>query len=298
MAEVKGKSIRIAGKRICTVNIPSVIRMIFLTALALFMILPLVYIISTSLKPIDELFLFPPKFITTRPTFSNFRDLFTALDGAAVPFVRYIFNSVIISLLTVIGTVLVCCMGAYGLVKHRPKGSNAIFALVLAALMFSGPSTLIPSYIVIKELGLLNTIWALIIPKIGVAFNFFLVKQFLEQMPDTYLEAARLDGANEFQIFIKIVMPYIKSATATLVVFSFTASWNDYLGPVIYIQSDALKTLPLAVQTIAGGAGAASLATAGAMAAAAFVTVFPTIIVYTIMQGRVMNTMAHSGIKE
>ncbi len=298
MAEVKGKSIRIAGKHICTVNVPALIRMILLTALALFMILPLVYIISTSLKPLDELYLFPPKFITTRPTFSNFRDLFSALDGASVPFARYFFNSFMVSVLTVLGTVLVCCMGAYGLVKHRPKGAGFIFSLILAALMFSGQVTLIPSYIVIKTLGLLDTVWALIIPKIGVAFNFFLVKQFLEQMPETYLEAARLDGANEWTIFWKIVMPYIKSATATLVVFSFTASWNDYLGPVIYLQSDALKTLPLAVQTIAGGAGAASLATAGAMAAAAFVTVFPTIIVYTVMQGKVMNTMAHSGIKE
>lgn len=297
MAEVKGKTIRFRGKVLLTISFSNTIRMIFLTALACFMIMPLVYVVSTSLKPLDELFLFPPKFFTTRPTLSNFSDLFSALDGTTVPFTRYIFNSLFLAIATVFGTVLVCSMGAYGLVKHRPKGANLIFTLILAALMFSPQVTTIPSYIVIKTLGLLDTHWALIIPKIGVAFNFFLVKQFLEQMPETYLEAARLDGANEWQIYTKIVMPNIKAALATLVVFSFNSSWNDYLGPVIYLSSDALKTLPLAVQTISGGVGASSLATAGAMAASTLITVLPTIIVYTAMQGKVMNTMAHSGIK-
>ena len=298
MAEVKGKSVRIHGKKIFTFSFATTVRMIFLTLLACFMIMPLIYVVSTALKPLDELFLFPPRFFTRRPTLSNFSDLFNALDSSEVPFQRYVFNSLFTALCTVFGTVVVCCMGAYGLVKHRPKGANVIFALILAALMFSGQVTTIPSYLVIKSLGLIDTYLALIIPKLAVAFNFFLVKQFLEQMPETYLEAARLDGANEWQIFWKIVMPYIKSATATLVVFSFTSAWNDYLGPVIYITNNALKTLPLAVQTISGGAGALSLATAGAMAAATFITVLPTIIVYTAMQGRVMNTMAHSGIKE
>ncbi len=298
MAEVKGKTVRIFGKKLFTFSASNTLRMIFMTLLACFMIMPLVYVVSTSLKPLDELFLFPPRFFTKRPQFSNFSDLFNALDSAAVPFTRYIFNSLFTAVCTVIGTVIVCCMGAYGLVKHRPKGGNILFALILAALMFSGQVTTIPSYLVIKNLGLLDTHFALIIPKLAVAFNFFLVKQFLEQMPETYLEAARLDGANEWQIFWRIVMPHIKSATATLVVFSFTSAWNDYLGPVIYLTNDALKTLPLAVQTISGGVGAASLSTAGAMAAATFVTILPTIVVYTVMQGRVMNTMAHSGIKE
>lgn len=298
MAEVKGKRIRIGSRISFTISGSNTVRMLFLTLLACFMIMPLIYVVSTAFKPLDELFLFPPRFFTRRPQLSNFSDLFNALDNSTVPFIRYIFNSLFISVATVAGTVLVCCMGAYGLVKHRPKGANVIFALILAALMFSQQVTTIPSYIVIKTLGLLDTHWALIIPKLAVAFNFFLVKQFLEQMPETYLEAARLDGANEWQIFCKIVMPHIKSAVATLVVFSFTSSWNDYLGPVIYLTSDALKTLPLAVQTISGGAGASSLATAGAMAASTLITILPTIIVYTAMQGRVMNTMAHSGIKE
>ena len=145
-------------------------------------------------------------------------------------------------------------------------------------------------------IGMYFGVFQMLMPLIGFGLGSRF-KQFLEQMPDTYLEAARLDGANEWQIYIKIVLPQIKSALATLVVFSFTSSWNDYLGPVIYLSSDALKTLPLAVQTISGGVGASSLATAGAMAASTLITVLPTIIVYTVMQGRVMNTMAHSGIK-
>ena len=125
----------------------------------------------------------------------------------------------------------------------------------------------------------------------------FLVKQFLEQMPDAFLEAARLDGATEWQLFWKIVMPFIKPAWATLVVFSFVSNWNDYFSPLVFITKTALKTLPLAVQTISGGPGAAALATAGAMAASTLIMTLPTIIVYTIMQGRVLSTMAYSGIK-
>lgn len=298
MAEVRGKSLRIKGKYLFSISPSRICLMVFLTALACFMAMPLVYVISTAFKPLDELYLFPPRFFTHRPQFSNFSDLFSALDSSTVPFTRYIFNSLFISVITVFATVIICCMGAYGLVKHRPKGGGLIFSFILSALMFSPHVTQIPTYMVVKNLGMLDSFWALIIPKLGVAFNFFLVKQFLEQMPEVYLEAARLDGASEWKIFWNIVMPYIKSAWATLVVFSFISSWNDSFSPTVYLTSDALKTLPLAVQTIAGGVGAASLSTAGATAAATLITVLPTIIVYTAMQGKVMNTMAHSGIKE
>ena len=253
--------------------------------------------VSTAFKPIDELYLFPPRFFTSKPTLNNMASLFSALDSSAVPFSRYIFNSLFTATVTVILTVLVSCMAAYGLVKHRPRGGDFIFNLILVALMFSPHVTQIPNYMVVKTLGLIDTYWALIVPKIAVAFNIFLVKQFLEQMPDAYLEAARLDGASEWALFWKIVMPYIKPAWATLVVFSFVSNWNDYFSPLVFITKTSLKTLPLAVQTIAGGPGAAALATAGAMAASTLVMTLPTIIVYTVMQGRVLSTMAHSGIK-
>lgn len=297
MAAVKGYSVRLRGRHLFFINIPRFILFLFLGLLVLFTALPIVYVISTAFKPIDELYLFPPRFFTQKPTLNNFKNLLGALDSSAIPFSRYIFNSVFVSAVTVIATIFVSCSAAYGLVKHRPRGGNLIFNLVVAALMFSPHVTQIPNYMIVKSLHMLDSYWALIIPKIAVAFNLFLVKQFLEQMPDAYIEAARLDGANEWQIFTKIVMPYIQPAWATLVVFSFVSNWNDYFSPLIFIQKSALKPLPLAVQMIAGGPGNAALVTAGAMAASSLVMILPVIVLYTVMQGRVLSTMAHSGIK-
>ena len=290
MAAVKGFSVRFRGKHLFFINIPQILLYVFLGLFVCFTALPLIYVISTAFKPMDELFLYPPRFFVRNPTMSNFGDLFAALDNTSVPFSRAIFNSLFTSAVTVVLTVIVSAMAAYGMVKHHPRGSNLIFNLILVALMFSPHVTQIPNYMIVKNLGLINTYWALILPKIAVAFNMFLVKQFLEQMPDAYLEAARLDGAN-------IVMPYVRPAWATLVVFSFVGNWNDYFSPLVFTNSDAMKTLPLAIQSIAGGPGAASLATAGSMAASTFVMTLPTVLIYTFMQSKVLSTMSYSGIK-
>jgi len=297
MAAVKGFSVRFRGKHLFFINIPQILLYVFLGLFVCFTALPLIYVISTAFKPMDELFLYPPRFFVRNPTMSNFGDLFAALDNTSVPFSRAIFNSLFTSAVTVVLTVIVSAMAAYGMVKHHPRGSNLIFNLILVALMFSPHVTQIPNYMIVKNLGLINTYWALILPKIAVAFNMFLVKQFLEQMPDAYLEAARLDGANEWQLFWKIVMPYVRPAWATLVVFSFVSNWNDYFSPLVFTNSDAMKTLPLAIQSIAGGPGAASLATAGSMAASTFVMTLPTVLIYTFMQSKVLSTMSYSGIK-
>jgi ABC-type glycerol-3-phosphate transport system permease component len=297
MATVKGQSICLFGRHLFFLNLPGILLILFLSLLLLFMALPLVYLVSTAFKPMSELYLFPPRFLVSRPTFGNFFDLFSSFDSRSVPFSRNVFNSLFVSVMTVILTVLACTMAAYGLVKHNPRGGSLIFNLILVALMFSTHVTQIPNYMVVRFLGFLDTYAALVVPKIAVAYNMFLVKQFLQQMPDAFLEAGRLDGANEWQLYSKIVMPYLKPAWATLVVFSFVSTWNDYFSPVVFLINPALKTLPLAVQNIAGGPGAAALSTAGAMAAAALLTVVPSIVVFTAMQKRVLSTMAHSGIK-
>lgn len=297
MAAVKGYTVRIRGKKLFTLHIPTLLTYLFLTALVLFTALPLIYVVTTAFKPLDEMYLFPPTFFAHRPTMENFSSLFATLDSSAVPFLRYVFNSLYVAVLTVAGTVLVSCLGAYSLVKHHPKGSNLIFSLVMMALMFSPYVTQIPNYLIVKSMNLLDSHWALILPKLAVPFNFFLIKQFVEQLPNPLLEAARIDGAGEWKIFTHIVMPYLKPAWATLVVFSFVANWNDYFSPLVFITRDALKTLPLALQNISGGAGAAGLATAGATAAATLLMTVPTVLIYTLMQKRVIATMAHSGIK-
>ncbi len=266
-----------------------------LILLALFTCLPLVYLISTAFKPMSELYLFPPQFFVKHPTLDNFSTLLVSLSSSAVPFTRYIFNSFFITAIIVCGTVFASTMGAYALVKHHPPGSKLFFNLVVAALMFSPYVTQIPRFIIINSIGLKSSLLAVILPAIASAYNFFLIKQFIEQLPDTMIEAARIDGAGEFFIYRKIVMPMLAPAWSTLIVFSFVSSWNDFFSPLIYIKDVAMKTLPLALNTIAsGGSG---IGRAGAVAASAMITTLPTVIIFTVMQRKVMQTMMYSGIK-
>lgn len=268
---------------------------LLLVVLVVVSALPLFAMVCRSLMPLDELYLYPPRILVHKPTLRNFSDLLTSLSSSTVPFTRYIFNSLFTTVVTVFASIMVCSLGAYGLVKHKPAGSKAIFAVVVAALSFSTHVTQIPNYLVVNKLGLVNTYWALIIPKIAVAYNFFLVKQFCEQLPDSILEAARIDGARELRIFWTIAMPLLKPAWTTLAVFSFVNNWNDYFSPLIFIQSNALKTLPLALQTLSGGAGV--VARSGAVGAATLLTTVPSILVFALMRGKVMETMSFSGIK-
>ena len=297
MAAVKGIHVRIGKRHLFSFNISTVFLFLFLFLIVCFTALPLIYVISTAFKPLHELVAYPPRFFVRNPTAQNFNDLFSTLSSASVPFTRYIFNSLFTAGTTVALTVLISCMAAYGLVKRRPAGSGFLFSLVLAALMFDTHVTQIPNYMIVRSLGLIDTWGALILPKIAVAFNLFLIKQFLEQMPEAYLEAARIDGASEWIIFNRIVMPFLRPAWATLILFSFVSNWNDYFSSLVFTTSDDMKTLPLAVQSIAGGPGAASISTQGAMAASTFVLTIPTILVYTLTQRKVLTTMSYSGIK-
>ncbi|MHB1453848.1 MAG: carbohydrate ABC transporter permease [Saccharofermentanales bacterium] len=290
------KGFRIKFKNISAIRINpnKTLLYAFMIALVAFTSLPLIYVISTAFKPIDEILLFPPRFLFRRPTINNFYDLLIGLSSTTVPFLRYIFNSIYTASFSVVGTVIVSSMAAYAMTKlHVPFG-KLFFTMVIIALTFPGSVTQIPSYMVINKLGLINHYSALIIPKLAVAYNMFLMKQFCDQLPNALIESARIDGAREFRIYTKIVMPFLRPAWATLIVFSFVANWNDYLGPLIYISNQEMRTLPLALNSIAENG---NLARAGAMAAATFLMILPTVIIFTLMQKRVIETMAHSGIK-
>lgn len=290
----KGLRIKI-GNHIYRLTGSKVFSFLVIVAFALFSALPLVYVVSTSLKPLDELFLFPPRFLVNRPTLDNFSDLFQALDGQSVPFLKYVFNSLFVSLTVVLCTIVVSVLGAYGLVKHKVLGGDLIVSLIMAGLMVSTYVTRIPSYTIVSKLGFVNTHAALIIPNIAVAYNIFLMRQFMQQIPDQLLESARIDGAGELKVLMHIVMPMLKPVVATLFVLSFVSNWNEYFSAMIYIQNESLKTLPVVMQNLSSNN---SIARAGASAAATFVTIVPTIVVYAIMQSRVVDTMAYSGIKE
>lgn len=288
------KRIRLGSRVSFKLNFPRILLYVFMIAFVVFTALPLVYVVSTAFKPLHELYYFPPRFLVESPTLKNFSSLLQALEGTTVPFSRSIFNSVFVSVVTVILTTMMSCTAAYGMVKHKIPFGGFIFSLIVAALMFSPQVTQIPTYLIVNQLGLYDSYGALIITKIAVAYNVFLIKQFTEQLPDAFLEAARLDGANEWQIFAKIVMPFLRPACASLVVFSFVSSWNDYFTPLVYTSRPELRTLPLVLQMI-GENG--NIARAGAMGAATLIMTLPTVVVFTLMQKNVLETMAHSGIK-
>lgn len=268
---------------------------IIMIVLVGFMALPLIYTLVSAFKPINELWLYPPRFFVKQPTIKNFSDLLTNLDSSSVPFTRYIFNSVFTTVVTVAGTTILSSMAAYALEKFELPGSKILFSVIIAALMFSPQVTQIPNFLIINALHLSDTYWAIIIPKLAVPLNLFLMKQFISQMPTPLIEAARIEGAREMGIFWKIVMPLCAPAWATVIVFSFIANWNDYFSVLIFIHDQSMQTLPLALQLIAGGTGQA--ARSGAVAAATLVVTLPTILVFIIMQSKVLKTMAHAGIK-
>ena len=271
-----------------------IITMILLTSLGLFMALPLVYMISTAFKPLEELFLWPPRFVVLRPVMDNFEALLISTSALSVPFSRYIFNSMFVAAVVVIGVIVLASLAAYPLAKHRDMpGRNFIFLAVIAGLMFAPEVTQIPRYIVIDSLGMINTYWALILPLLPSTYGLFLMKQFTEQVPDEMLESARLDGANELRIFWQIVMPLVRPAWATLTIITFIFAWNEFFGPLVFTRTEAMRTLPLALATI----GSDSIARWGAVAAATMITTAVPIIIFIIFHKKVMETMAYSGLK-
>lgn len=265
--------------------------------LVAFMALPLIYIVNAAFKPLDELFIFPPKFLVKNPTGQNFTALFSTLGGTSVPFIRNVLNSLIQTTGIVFLTCVVSALGAYGMVIYHPPGSKFVNELIISALMFSPHVTQIPRYLVVNELGMVNTFWALILPSVASAYNIFLMRQFLVSYPRELIEAGRVEGAGELRIFIKLVLPAMKPVLSTLVVLSFVANWNDFFSALIYTSDEAMRTLPLALQTISGGSGAAAIGNAGATSAATMLMTVPTVILFALSQRNVMETMTYSGIK-
>ena len=268
-----------------------------LIPLAIFAILPIVFVISTAFKPLEELLLFPPPFFVRRPTLDNFTDLLLATSALTVPFSRYLFNSVFVTLVTVLLQVLLCSMCAYPLSKARGlPGNGFIFGMIVAALMFAPQVTRIPQYLVVQRLGMIDTYWALIIPALAWSYGLFMMKQFMDNSIDIALiEAARIDGATEWTIFWRVVMPNVAPAWNTLLIFGFIQHWNDSFSPLVFTRSEAMKTVSVAMISLTNGP--AAIARMGAQSAAAFLMTAPTIIVFLLRQAKVIQTMAHSGIK-
>ena len=264
-----------------------------LIIMGVFMFIPMYYTIIQALKPMDEMFVFPPRFYVVSPTLKNFRDLFILMGDSWVPFSRYIFNTVFISVVGTFGNLMLSSMAAYALSKIKFPGAGWIFQVVVLSLMFNSTVTGIANFITMSALGWVDTYLAIIIPAWGSTLGLYLMKQFMETIvSDSVLESARLDGANEFYTFFKIAMPMVKPAWLTLIVYSFNGLWGQ--GASIYIQSEQLKTFNYAIsQIITGG-----IARAGASAASAVLMMIVPITVFIITQSNIIETMASSGMKD
>ena len=258
-----------------------------------FMFIPMFYAILQSLKPLDELWMFPPRFFVVNPTGKNYSDLFRLMATSWVPFSRYIFNTIFISAIGTFGNLVLSSIAAYALAKIKFPGAKGIFRVIRLSLMFNATVTTITNFLTMSTLGWVDTYFAIIVPAWCSTLGLYLMAQFIDAtIPDSILESARLDGAGEFRTFWSIAMPIVKPAWLTLIIFSFQGLWN--MGASVYIQSEELKTFPYAIgQILAGG-----IVRAGAAAASTVVTMIVPIVVFVVSQSNILQTMASSGMKD
>lgn len=265
---------------------------VILGLFGLFSLFPLVYTVVSAFKPLSEIFIFPPRLTVDNPTLNNFYDLGTIIDGFDVPFSRYAFNTLLITGLGTAGTVLFGSMAAFPLAKYKFPGSKLMSNIIVYALMFNATVTAIPNYLIMSTLGMVDTYWAVILPAVGSTLGLYLMKNFMVQIPDSILEAAKIDGASEFQIYWKVIMPLCKPAWITLVILSFQQMWGTTGG--IFIYSEELKPISYVLtQLVSGG-----IARTGVSSAVSLIMLIVPVTVFIISQSNVIETMATSGMKE
>ena len=260
--------------------------------LAAFMAFPLYYTVIQSLKPIEEIFRFPPTLYVSRPVMDNYGEMFRILANMWVPLSRYLFNTLFIAVLGTGLHVLVAGMAAYPLAKHNFPGRNLIFGVIMLGLLFVNQVTFVPSFVIIAKLGILNTYLAYLLPTIGVSLGLFLMRQFISQLPDSMLEAAKIDGANEHRVFFSIVFPSIKPAVITVIIFQFINLWNGLPSDVVY--NEEFKSLTQAMSQITA---ANAYARYGPSMAASVIMMIPPIVIFVSLQSKVIETMTSAGIK-
>lgn len=265
---------------------------VFVSLMSLFMLLPVIYSVIQAFKPIEEIYAYPPKFFVQNPTIENFKMVLKLAGNLWVPFSRYLFNSLLIAVAGTFISVFISTLAAYPLAKGRFPGRAAISSAIVIAMLFNGSVTTMPRYLIIAGLGFVDTYWAVLLPAMAGTMGVFLMRQFMvTAIPDSTLEAARIDGANEYTIFFRIVTPSVRAGWMTLIIFSFQNFWNS--TNATYIYSEELKQLPSVLSSIAAG----GIARAGASSAVAVIMMLLPIIVFLISQSSITETMSHSGLK-
>jgi ABC-type glycerol-3-phosphate transport system permease component len=269
--------------------------LIILIPVAIFFGLPIVYIFNHAFKPLVELFEWPPRFFVQNPTFDNFIDLFAVTSSTGIPMSRYLFNSLIITSLTVFASIVVGSLAGFALSKLEFRFKSTLLWINNIAIMFVGASVSIPRYLVIEQLGLIDSFWVHIIPGLAIPVGLFLIKQFIDQIPKDLIEASRVDGANNLQIYWYVILPLIKPAIATIAIVAFQGVWNNTEVSNLFINDESLKTFAFYMTTLTTTGNA--VAGQGMAAAASLIMFIPNLVIFVILQKNVMNTMIHSGIK-
>jgi ABC-type glycerol-3-phosphate transport system permease component len=269
-----------------------------LLPLIIIMLLPIIFIFSHAFKPLDELFAYPPRFFVINPTFKNFTDLFSKMSGSGIPVSRYLFNSIVITIVTVAASIVVSSTAAYALSKKKFKLKKVLFSINTVALMFVPIAVTIPRFLIIERLNLMDTFLVHVLPGLAMPVGLFLIKQFIDGIPDDVVEAARIDGASDWRIYYAIILPMIKPAIATIAILTFQATWNNAEISTMYINDESLKTFAFYLTTLTSTAsGANAVAGQGISAAASLITFLPNLIIFILLQSQVMSTMSHSGLK-
>lgn len=266
---------------------------LFLCAVGFLMVIPLVYVVCNAFKPMDELFLFPPRLIVQNPTLANFTSISTLMSSSWVPFSRYVFNTLYVTVVATFFHIILASLAAYVLEKRDFPGRNAMSKIIVLALMFTPAVTGIPNYIIQSKLGMIDTYWVIIIPYIGGTMGLYLMKQFMaSSIPNVLLEAARIDGASELKIFSGIVLPLVKPAWLTMLMTSVQGMWGISASTVIFTESK--KPLQYALSQIAAG----GIARTGSAAAITLIMILPPLTIFIICQTNILDTMASSGLKD
>lgn len=268
---------------------------VFLALLSIFMVLPVIYTTTTAFKPLSEIYVFPPHFFAHNPTIDNFKQISVFLNDFWVPLSKYAFNTVFICLTATFGYFLLSSMAAYPLARINFHGRRVISGVVKVSLLFSVTAMLIPRYIVMSRLNMVNTYFAMILPEVQSALGLYLMQNFMSQIPEALIEAARIDGAGEFRIYARIVMPNIKPAWLTVMILSFQTVWNTtgVTQTATLVYDEKLKmVVSLLSQVVAGGT-----ARAGAGAALSFLLIIPPVVLFIVCQSKIIETMSTSGMK-
>ncbi|MGZ9585469.1 carbohydrate ABC transporter permease [Paenibacillus marinisediminis] len=269
---------------------------VFLILMSIFMGLPIIFIVNHAFKPFTELFAYPPRFFVQNPTLENFRLLFQFSSESGIPASRYLFNSLVTTTAVILLTLLISSLAAFALSKLKFKGKDTFNKVNTLSLMLVPVAVAIPRFLIIEKLGIYNTYLAHIIPMLAMPIGIFLIKQFMDQVPDDLIEASKMDGAGNWRVYWNVMLPLVKPALVTVAILTFQASWGNGESSSVFMDDESLRTLPFYLGTLIGSSGNI-VAGAGLSAVAGLVMFVPNLILFIILQNKVMDSMAHTGIK-